>query len=142
MNIEYSQISLLIRELANGALTVSAFLIVGFLLYYINNIRRGDPNWWSDPVIKFSVALIILFVGHTMRSVPSWFEFLFHEERVWFSVAFWFPLAIICALWGKALFLWALAPEKWRASLIWLMAVISIVIPVVVHIAIKDGAIN
>lgn len=121
--VEYTDLTLLVRQVANGAMAISAvFILVVFGQYLWH-------NWSARHSVSFkaAVAIFILTAGHLIRSASSWLEFILidvgidPDELIVISWS-WFLLAVILVLIGKALMLLNFAPwenrKRWTAGAI------------------------
>ncbi len=134
--------SVILREICNGIMCISAVMIIGIFIHYVWRGIRENPHWYRDPVIQSAGAIIILLTGHAMRAFSGWMQFLWLD--IGWDPDFWansmdiFVVATALIIGAKLLMVSIFAPGRWRALLTNSALVFSIGIPVVIALVVAE----
>lgn len=134
--MDFNSLNLEIREAANGTLALSALLLIVIFGHYcwINRqiFRRSGTT-------QAATAILILMVGHFVRSTGTWVEYLTNHVELhmvssnWIKWSWiWFMTAVIVIIFGKMAMIYIFAPVAWRSQIIAVGIPLCFAIPVVV----------
>lgn len=138
-----------VREIGNGILAVSTTCILGLLVLFLLIRRAGEQTWewrwrqegwWRDDGVRFGGALTVLLFGHWLRAFPAWIQFIIDENVLARPMAsatdvvtvLFIPAALITLV-GKLLCAFTVGPGEWAWHLLFLVALISLGVPALVH---------
>lgn len=132
----YTDETIVLREICNGMMAVSAVILISVFAVYVIRYSRAARGWYNDIGVQAAIAVIILMVGHLIRAFSSWMEFLWLDlgwpQGFWVNAVGVFVAATIFTVAGKVLCAFAFAPYRWRWHLTVFIAVVSIAIPLIV----------
>lgn len=133
----FDDTSIIVREICNGAMCISALVLVGVFSSYILRTRREMPNTWrQDIAVHGAFAAVVLLTGHAIRAFAGWAQFLFLDLRL--DADFWansnaiFLTATAFVLTGKLLMVYAFSRNGTRAAFTAAAAAAAIIIPITV----------
>lgn len=139
--MEFSQFNLDIRQAANGAMALSALLLIAIFTRYCWHNRL--PFWRrrmseEDRRVFLAVASItVLLVGHFFRAFSSWVEFFLIDIGLdasgWTKWAWiWFLISAILVIFGKGLMLHTFTAQKLRLVVLVILLPACVLIPIVI----------
>lgn len=138
----FTETSVLVREICNGVMCVSALMVIAMFVHYIVQRCCERPgSFWDSPAVQGATALAVLMTGHAIRAFSGWMQFLFLDHGwnplYWANASLPFLAATAMIVGGKMLIVYTFAPYHWRYWLIAGAAFLSVVIPVAVALALE-----
>src|SRR5262245_22506471 len=132
--VEYQDLTIFVRQVANGAMAISALFVIGVFLHFVWN------NWSyrrHHVAVKAAIAILVLSCGHVIRSFSSWMEFLWvdigWDIGLWLVQSWtWFTFAAILVLIGKSLMLLNFSPWRYRKRITFWALFTALTIPLAV----------
>jgi len=134
--IEYSELTVLVRQIANGSMAISALFVIAVFVHFI---WRSWPYTKYNVAVKAAVAILVLTIGHLIRSVSSWLEFLWidlnWDVSTWLIKSWsWFLISAVLVLIGKSLMLLNFAPWRHRKVITITAVVTAVAFPILLAI--------
>lgn len=133
----FDESSIIVREICNGAMCVSAIILVCVFSRYILRTRREMPGgWYKDIAVHAAIAAIVLLSGHVIRAFAGWMQFFYMD--VGWDPDFWvnsntiFLTATALVLSGKLMMVYAFSRDGTQATVTIRAAVAAITIPLTV----------
>lgn len=132
--------TVLVREICNGIMFVSAVLLIMIFVDYIFRSCQSDRDCFRDSAIQAAISLIILMLGHAIRAFTGWMQWLSIRNEwatdIWIDEINMFLVATVLIVLGKDLMIYTFTPYRWgwRLGLAIGAAVVAITIPVLVAI--------
>jgi hypothetical protein len=129
--INYSELTIFVREVVNGSMAIGAFfVIVVFLHYTVINWQKRDIT------VTAAIAIAVLSFGHLIRAFSSWAEFVWlglkWDSSLWMLQSWtWFIISGALVIVGKIMMLIAFSPYRWKKTIVLTAATLSICVPVV-----------
>jgi len=75
--MEFNDLSVALREICNGMMTVSAVILLAILVRYVVRwVPRLKGRWHRDAGVQIALAGIVMVSGHVIRSAGGWLQFL------------------------------------------------------------------
>jgi len=135
--MEFSSQTVVVREICNGAMFLSALFVIGIFANYVRHrCAEGFRRCLGDPVVLAALCIIVLMVGHAIRAGSSWMEFLWRDldwdAGAWTNTETIFLTATALILSGKLLIVYVFAVWEWRWVLVALALMISVGVPLAV----------
>lgn len=126
--MEWDATTIEFREVCNGAMFISAVIMMGIFACYFYRNRRIIRDWWRGNLthraqeawntMQAAVAIIVLLSGHALRAGTSWLEFLWSdmgwEPNVWVSTYEIFAVATALTILGKVSMIYTFSPLRCR----------------------------
>lgn len=126
--------SVLLRELCNGIMCISALILVGIFVHYIYRRWRRDHDAMKDVAVWAAVAFVVLMTGHAIRAFSGWMQFFWlrmeWDANVWMNGVELFLAATALIITAKILMVYTFAPYRWGSRLALLAATFAVLIPV------------
>lgn len=124
----------LIREIANGIITLSGLLLLFIFARYCWHHKNSI---YKNASVKVALAIMLLMAGHSIRSGGSWIEFfmlrMLYRMDHWLNWSFtWFLAAMGFILLGKLMMIYLFAPINWRRPLLFIWVPFCLLAPLVV----------
>ena len=140
MNVNYlTDWNVFIRQIANGSMAIGALFVIGVFAHYI------IVNWSkrSQVPMRAAVAIIILTLGHLIRSSSAWLEFMWMDLKwdlsLWAVKSWtWFLMSAVLVLVGKALMLLNFSPWEQRRKLTITAIACAVLIPLAIALVLPD----
>lgn len=132
--------TVLVREICNGVMFVSAVLLIVIFVDYIFRTCQSDKDCFKDSAIQAAISLTILMIGHAIRAFSGWMQWLSirneWETNIWIDEINMFLVATVLIVLGKDLMIYTFAPYRWgwRFTVAVGAAVVAITIPILVVI--------
>jgi hypothetical protein len=133
MQYFFTSLDISVRQLANGAMALSSFLVLVIFLQFIWSNRK---DWRTSIAVQAALAITVVVFGHSLRAFNSWAEFLLLQHG--FNPAAWLPYtwvvflsATVLIVTGKSLMLYIFTP-KYRWWLIGVGIPLCLIIPLAV----------
>lgn len=139
----FNETTILIRQAAHGSMFIANLFVIAIFARYIWRERKTiGRHWYRDPTLQASGALLVLFIGHLIRSGSSWLEFMHLQvgaHPAFANIPVIFSIAAALILIGKALVIYAFAPERNLRALIVTMVLASVFVPLLVMAMLEIG---
>lgn len=129
----FTETTILVREVCNGIMAVSALTMLAVFISYVITESRTEQFWYNDPAVHAAVAIIVLTLGHFIRALSGWMEFVwldFGKVGWWVNTVGIFMLSTILIVLGKLMIVYTFSPAKWRWQITLAAGVVSITIPI------------
>lgn len=128
--------AIVVREICNGIMAISSLILIGVFVNYIVEKCRVIPYCYNDLGVQAAAAIVVLMIGHAIRAISSWLEFLWARfqwpEGPWTNTLAVFIAATAFTLAGKILVAYAFSPDRWKWLLAGFIAATAIGIPLTV----------
>lgn len=138
----FAENSIILREVCNGIMFISAVIIVGIFLHYVWTATNNDRNWYKNPVTQSAGAIILLMTGHAMRAFSGWMQFLWMDigwdPSLWSNSVDLFIVATTLIIGAKVLMIFIFSPIRWRTFLTNTALLLSIGIPAAIALAVAE----
>jgi uncharacterized membrane protein len=124
--------TIIVREVCNGVMFLSALMIIGIFMHYMWKRRREK----FDTNLQAALAITIVLLGNSFRAGSSWMEFLWVQLN-WNSgflretIEFFITATVLIVL-GKVMMINTFAPDQYRKTLTILALIISFGVPMLV----------
>jgi len=134
MQYFFTSLDISVRQLANGAMALSAFLV---LIIFLRFIWLNRKDWRTNVAAQAAASITVLTFGHSIRAFNSWAEFIFLQHgidpKAWLPYT-WMVFLVATALivMGKSFMLYIFAPSTYRWWLIGVGIPLCLIIPIVV----------
>lgn len=130
----FDESSIIVREICNGAMCVSAIILVGVFSAYILRTRREMPReWYRDIAVHGAIAATVLLTGHVIRSFAGWMQFFYMDigwdPDFWVNSNALFLTATAIILSGKLMMVYAFSCHGKRGIATAATAVAAVIIP-------------
>lgn len=139
--MEFGPFNLLVREAANGAMALSALLLIVIFARFCwrNRLafwRRSMPEKDRQEYLA-AAAIMILMVGHFFRAASSWVEFLLtgigQDASGWIRWTWiWFLISVALIVLGKAMMIGVFAAQAWRKVVIYVWLPLCVLVPIMI----------
>jgi hypothetical protein len=134
----FTDYSILLREICNGIMCVSAVVLVGiFTDYILRRWREDSARCFKDSAVQAALAILVLLCGHAIRAFSGWMQFLWMRNDMdpdfWANAVELFLTATVLIIAGKVMMIYTFAPVQWRWKAL-VVTVIALAVPIVVAI--------
>jgi hypothetical protein len=132
--MEFDNLSIAVREICNGAMAVSAVILIASLARYIAYYApRAKKRWYDDAGVQIALACIVMLIGNVIRSVGGWAQFVLlrleHDVDDLVNAMEYFIVATVLVLIGKAMIMFFFMSTSWRLWAVAAMLVVSVLVP-------------
>lgn len=131
----FSDKAILMREIGNGIMFLSAMCTVFIFAWYIWDYHK--ELGWRDRTIIAATSICVLMTGHAVRAGPSWMEFLWADlgwdPHVWTSRLEFFFTATVLTILGKLWVDFTFSKYNYRWPIFAFISIFSIGLPIGLH---------
>jgi hypothetical protein len=133
----FDQSSIIVREICNGAMCVSAIILIFVFGRYVLRTRQEMPrSWYRDIAVQGALAMIVLLFGHAIRAFAGWAQFFYldigWDPDFWSNSNALFLTATSFVLTGKLRMIYAFSRNGTRAIIALSAAAAIVTIPLAV----------
>jgi len=116
--VYYDTATVFVREICNGALAISAFVVFFIFCRYVVVRIRQCERWWRDELILAAGAIAVLIVGHFIRALSQWMQFMWIGNGWgaghWANAWTYFTISTAIILFGKMMMIAIFSPwQRW-----------------------------
>src|SRR5678809_520406 len=139
----FNETSVILREVCNGMMFVSAFILILLFSSFLRKEIVKDKSCWAfDPVCQSAIVIILLLIGHGIRAFSAWMQFIWMD--IGWDPDFWansieiFISATVIIVSAKQFMVIVFSSDRWRWPLSALTLILTTTIPMGIALGIAS----